>query len=205
MKNLLFLMVPLFFYSCNKREVIINKKEGYIIEYQVVKSKKGDYVKDGYYKSYYDNNQKMSEGVFDMGSFSGEWSRWHRNGVLESKGTYINNTKEGYWDIRDDKKRLIRKAFYKNGKDTVLLGDWQLQIEDYFYIFSFTDTSFWHSDLEKQLNYKERENYLYIDNSKEPTYYIRKNVNDSLILGFCRNSINKTEVHSNIRLTRIYK
>lgn len=86
-------------------------------------------IEHGAWVRYYENGQKESEGVFDMGAQDGVWKWWYASGQLREKSTFIINDATGksvryyedgsvraedFW--KEDIKIGTAKAFHPNGK-----------------------------------------------------------------------------------------
>jgi antitoxin component YwqK of YwqJK toxin-antitoxin module len=56
----------------------------------------------------------------------GLWEEYWDNGNLQSKGSYVNGLKEGYWEYYEDG-NLISKGLYKEGNKE---GIWEYYNKD---------------------------------------------------------------------------
>lgn len=92
-------------------------------------------------KTFYSGNRLLSIGVKVNGKEQGEWLFYHTNGLVWTKGSYLNGEKVGLWKTWNDGGQLVQdyyadngyfKSWYPNGqqesigemKDRKKSGDW---------------------------------------------------------------------------------
>jgi uncharacterized protein len=56
-----------------------------------------DGVKNGIWRSWWENNNRWIEGQYAAGKKAGTWIEWYDNGHVTSKGDYLAGRKEGQW------------------------------------------------------------------------------------------------------------
>ena len=102
-------------------------------------------LKDGPYKTYYENGQIEHEGIYEDGKAHGIWKSYYENGQLKSEGIYEDDKAYGifksYYEngqlqqegiYEDGKAHGIWKSYYENGqlksegiyKDDIKVGPW---------------------------------------------------------------------------------
>lgn len=93
--------------SCAKHEKRETKYEnGQLQEKFFVKqTKDGSYIKDGDYKSWYENGQNEDVGKYFNNVKVGNWKSWYENGQLKLDVNYVNDTLSGDY-----------KEWYENGQ-----------------------------------------------------------------------------------------
>ena len=72
--------------------------------------------KHGLYKTYYENDQQLSEENYNDGMLEGKWTDWHENGQKKSEGHFNTNRLEGKWTEWDENGHTIREEYYKLGE-----------------------------------------------------------------------------------------
>ena len=131
------LLVPLLLMliiisSCDKHEI---RKELYAFsenpkeEYQVLETDNGSFVKDGNYKSWFENGQIRERGQYELNKQIGEWIGYYKNGNRSEVGRYMDGKKEGKWqtwfssgelgseeNFAMDQTEGEQKTWYKNGQ-----------------------------------------------------------------------------------------
>ena len=76
--------------------------------------------------SIYKNYKGIGE-IDDNNLRQGEWGKYHSNGILLSKGNYVNGYRHGYWEEYWDNGYIHSKGNFKNGlKD----GYWEYYYSD---------------------------------------------------------------------------
>ncbi len=123
--------VILLVMSCSKHEKRETKYENGQLKEQfyVLETKDGNFIKDGSYKSWYENGQTEEEGKYSDSLKVGNWKSWHENGQLKLDVSYINDTLNGSykeWHSNGQKRfeRTLKMgkpiggyfAWHKNGK-----------------------------------------------------------------------------------------
>jgi antitoxin component YwqK of YwqJK toxin-antitoxin module len=84
-----------------------------------------DGLKTGYWEHYRGNGVLDSKGSYLNGDKDGYWERYWYNGQIKSKGNYVNGEKDGFWEWYYSGGELDSKGMYINGKK---YGFW----EEYF-------------------------------------------------------------------------
>lgn len=74
------------------------------------------YPFDSMFISWFDNEQKAAEGLFQDGQRQGLWTWWYDNGQKWLEGEFLNNKKQGLWTTwnRDGKK--ISETMFEAGE-----------------------------------------------------------------------------------------
>ena len=78
-------------------------------------------VIDGEWSCWHDNGKMESKGIYKDGKREGEWIFWHNNGQMESKGIYKDGYLKGEWIYWYDNGQMESKGTYKDGKGE---GEW---------------------------------------------------------------------------------
>lgn len=65
-------------------------------EYQVYWDKdQQKYIQNGYFKSFYENGAKRTEGQYDHGNKIGVWTTWYENGHKKGQMDWVKGNPEG--------------------------------------------------------------------------------------------------------------
>jgi antitoxin component YwqK of YwqJK toxin-antitoxin module len=88
-----------------------------------------DSIKNGSYKSYFEDGALKSEGTFLKGLYNGAWTFYHSNGKVHAKGSYVMgkpdvpetsglpcNGRDGLWKIYHDNGKLSQESNFLKGK-----------------------------------------------------------------------------------------
>ncbi len=87
-------------------------------------------IKNGSYKSYYNDGRLKSEGTFLNGLYNGAWIYYYSNGNVQAKGSFISgdgtdvsetsglplNGRDGLWKIYHDNGKLSQESNFLKGK-----------------------------------------------------------------------------------------
>ena len=100
---------------------LLSKEWNYEYEYygngELMSSKRyNDGVNDGLFATWYESEQKRSEGYWEDGKKIGKWSSWHSNGQVESDGFYIDDRKDGLWVSYDETGTKVSEDVYAAGE-----------------------------------------------------------------------------------------
>ncbi len=71
---------------------------------------------NGWHIAWQAQGVKEHEGSQIDGLAQGEWTYYHKNGKIRSRGYYINGEKDGAWKYWDDKGLSLGSAQYSKGK-----------------------------------------------------------------------------------------
>ncbi len=109
-------------------EPISGKVYGYFGEVQPLKKV---YVgnllngkKDGLYTWWYDNGQKLGEGLYKDGKPDGLQTQWNRNGQKVQEWNYKDGKEDGLRTEWNDNGQKIEEVTYKNDKRNGLWTEW---------------------------------------------------------------------------------
>jgi antitoxin component YwqK of YwqJK toxin-antitoxin module len=73
---------------------------------------------NGWHIAWQRRNVKEHEGLQLKGLAQGEWSYFHKNGKILSRGSYNNSNKEGVWSYWDENGKYLGGNEYSNGEPT---------------------------------------------------------------------------------------
>lgn len=87
-------------------------------------------IKNGSFKSYYNDGKLKSEGTFLNGLYNGAWTYYYSNGNVQAKGSFISgdgtdisetsglprNGRDGFWIFKHDNGKINQEANYIKGK-----------------------------------------------------------------------------------------
>ncbi len=73
-------------------------------------------IKQGYWEKYHSNGQLNYKGSFINGKYDGLWEVYYENGLLYYTGMYKNGKYDGIWEYYYPDGELMFKALYKDGK-----------------------------------------------------------------------------------------
>ena len=99
MKSLILKLLPIvFLFSCSKevRELKYPSTGNPMEKYEVIEAN-GSFIKDGYYKSWYENGQLKDDGQFQENKKTGEWKSYYENGQQSIMANYAEDEKVGTW------------------------------------------------------------------------------------------------------------
>lgn len=120
MKKYLYISVILLLaIACTKHEKRETKYEDGQLQEQffVKETKDGSFIKDGEYKSWYEDGQNQEAGKYSNGVKVGNWKSWHENGQLKFDLNYTNDTLNGkYIEWHYNGQKAIEKSL-KMGKN----------------------------------------------------------------------------------------
>jgi antitoxin component YwqK of YwqJK toxin-antitoxin module len=86
------------------------------IERQIARYSDDHFVADGFYREFYPNGQKFTEGQYKDGLQDGTWTYWHDNGKEQRVVNYKNGQPDGQWDVLNPEGYVVAKRGYKDGK-----------------------------------------------------------------------------------------
>jgi antitoxin component YwqK of YwqJK toxin-antitoxin module len=89
-----------------------------------------NFIKNGSYKSYYNNGKLKSEGFFLNDLYNGAWIYYYSNGNIQAKGLFVSgdgsdvaetsglprNGREGYWIFNHENGNIDQESNYLKGK-----------------------------------------------------------------------------------------
>ena len=82
--------------SCSKREVRETKLLGVLVEqYEVTTTSDGSFVKDGFYKTWYENGQININAEYENNKRNGNYKVWYKSGQLQQDLNYSNDSLDG--------------------------------------------------------------------------------------------------------------
>jgi len=83
--------------SCDKHEKRETKHEnGQLkVQFSVLETEEGSFIKDGDYKTWYEGGQPESAGQYEDGKKIGNWKNWYSNGQMKSDLNYALDTLDG--------------------------------------------------------------------------------------------------------------
>ena len=87
-------------------------------------------IKNGSYKSYFNDGKLKSEGTFLNGLYNGAWIYYYSNGNVQAKGSFISgdgtdvsetsglplNGRDGFWIFKHDNGKLSQESNFLKGK-----------------------------------------------------------------------------------------
>ena len=96
--------------------VAIESVETYIVNYFPTGEKKNEYLA----RSYLDCNENIDCDVYDgnqhkVESKNGDFTSFYKNGIIKSKGKYLDNVKEGKWYEYYQNGKILSSIDYING------------------------------------------------------------------------------------------
>ncbi len=74
-------------------------------------------MEQGKWKYFYNSGELKAEGEFQNGKKVKEWTFYHKNGVIQQKGSYKNGLASGYWKWWYENKQLHREETFRLGKE----------------------------------------------------------------------------------------
>lgn len=100
-----------------------------------------NYIKDRF-KNIKNTGKEEKNNFNEKGEKNGYWEEYYDNGIIQSKGTYVDGDKEGYWEFYDTNGKLRMSGFYKTNKKS---GNWSLYnngnlISTKFYTFKMNES-----------------------------------------------------------------
>ena len=84
-------------------------------DFKAVGCKTGSGDRIGYHVAWRYYNIKAHEGGFTNDTPSGEWSYFHKNGSLSSRGFFYEGKRDGVWEHWDNKGKFKYETEYKDG------------------------------------------------------------------------------------------
>lgn len=130
-KILIIICACMLLFSCKSRKVkeIKDPLSGRLIEqYQYIQDENGSFLKDGFYKNWYENEQIKLSGSYKKNKQVGEWKLWKKDGKIQVIDEYKNGLLNGrfqQWsddgeyvdqNYKNDTLDGVSKRFYKNAK-----------------------------------------------------------------------------------------
>lgn len=87
-------------------------------------------IKNGSYKSYFNDGKLKSEGTFLNGLYNGAWIYYYSNGNVQAKGSFVSgdgtdvseisglprNGRDGFWIFKHDNGKISQESNYLKGK-----------------------------------------------------------------------------------------
>lgn len=126
MKNqiLFLLLFSIVITSCTSRELRETKSSnGQLLEqYQVIETKEGSFIKDGFYKRWFPNGQIKNQGDYVKGKRHGNWKLWFLNGQLSEDINFKKDSLDGDFKKWNENGIMINEGKYELGN---LEGNWQ--------------------------------------------------------------------------------
>ena len=105
-------------WACPKNASLKTWKDGYLAEehkFRAIGCKKRNGDRVGYHVAWKDYGIKEHEGEFVDDKPDGEWSYYHENGYLKSRGFFRLGKRVGVWDHWDKKGKYKYNKKYKDG------------------------------------------------------------------------------------------
>jgi len=123
--KILFLFVSsILITACNRHQIREKKSDnGQLQEqYQVIETKDGSFVKDGYYKTWFSNGQIENQGDYTDGKRTGNWKNWYSNGQLHEDINFKEDSLDGEFKKWHENGKKLIEGKYEFGN---LVGKWQ--------------------------------------------------------------------------------
>lgn len=123
--KILFLIVfSIIITACNRHQLREKKSDnGQLQEqYQVIETKDGSFIKDGYYKTWYSNGQIENQGNYADGKRAGNWKNWYSNGQLHEDINFKEDSLDGEFKKWHENGKKLIEGKYEFGN---LVGKWQ--------------------------------------------------------------------------------
>ena len=92
----------------NEGEEIIRYKNGVI----KMRGMKKNGLREGLWKSFYENGSPWSETTFKEGKKDGPTTTWYENEKMRYYGYYTNDVESGKWKFWDENGKLVQEADY---------------------------------------------------------------------------------------------
>ena len=109
-------------WACPKGASLKSWKDGYSNEekkYKAIGCRDINNNRVGHHIAWKDYAVKEHEGGFIDDKADGEWSYYHDNGLLKSRGFYRKGTKDGLWSFWDKDGRFLYDKKYNYSIDTM--------------------------------------------------------------------------------------
>lgn len=74
------------------------------------------YPFDSMFISWFENEQKAAEGLFQDGQRQGLWTWWYDNGQKWLEGEFLNNKKQGLWTTWDSDGKKLSEIMFEAGE-----------------------------------------------------------------------------------------
>lgn len=125
-------------FACNSQEV---REENFEngnpkLKFQVVENDEGNFIKNGYYKEWYQSGQLRINATYLNGQPNDSWVENFENGNKMEEGKYVNGKKEGLWTIWHENGQMSKKTNYTNGmvdgKENVWYSNGQISEENHY-------------------------------------------------------------------------
>lgn len=157
-KTVIYLTTILLITACKKHEIRETKlPDGQLIEqFQVIENKDGSFIKDGYYKTWFENGQIESQGDYSNNKKTGIWKTWFDNGQIEMECSYKEDSLDGdfkKWFENNKVKATGKMNFGKcDGKWQTWYDNGQLESdENYLNGKSEGKFTYWYQNGQKRL------------------------------------------------------
>lgn len=85
-------------------------------KYEVSEKKDGSFLKDGYFKQWFENGQLSISGNYKDNKENGKWTSFYNTGKIEEEGSYENGQKAGIWKQFAENGQVLRELTFKAGE-----------------------------------------------------------------------------------------
>lgn len=124
MRKIIIIAISVLLISCNKREIreVKDPISGQVLEqFQVKENKEGSFLKDGFYKSWYNNGQIECNGNYSVNKKTGLWNYWYSSGQIKSEYSFKEDSLNGDFKKWYENAQLKIEGKYDFGN---LIGEW---------------------------------------------------------------------------------
>lgn len=114
MKCVLAIFMIVFCVGCKKQAFVENYENGHVrTMYEFYRDHNGRVVRDGYYRSYYEDGLPKHEATYLDGKKEGKWIEYHRSGHIKFEAVYVAGRKEGTCTYYDEDGEILVEETYK--------------------------------------------------------------------------------------------
>lgn len=113
-------------WACPKGSFLNIWMDGYpnkVKKYQAIGCKDASGHRHGFHITWKNYGVKKHEGNFENDIPNGEWSIYHDNGELDSRGFFVRGKKEGIWEYWDNTGMFLYYKKYSNGEFVQILNE----------------------------------------------------------------------------------